>query len=237
MDRLPRIVKIGLFFPSEMEVLPKSAYKSKGGEIAIPGHHLTRNMLKDDFLEQWRRDYDFHYADLQIDINPNQNFDPYYVRVEGEMNPTMATEKRPNATDIFPKTKFVDGNYKIEGNFVASASAGFHEEQVFNSKFGAGIEGEAKITFNYDPMIAEVNSGTAGSTFHWTFQKAEGKEPIGGLGIKMIIQRPREVKDMYIIWREVSAKFHKKWRGDDSAAIPTSPPVTTKLDFKESQFE
>lgn len=242
MDRLPRIVKNGLFFPSEREVLPKSVYKSKGGEIGIPDFHLTTNLLmtqkkkKDDFLEQWKRDYDFHFADLEIEINPNQNFDPYYVKLEGEMNPTMPMEKRPSAKDIFPKTEFVHGNFKIEGNFVASASAGFHQEEDFNSNFGAGIEGEAKIIFKYVPLIAAVNSGTAGSTFHWTFQKAEGKEPIGGLGIKMIIERPREVKDMHIIWK-VLVQFHKKWHGDDVATIPENPPATTKLAFKESQFE
>jgi hypothetical protein len=182
VDRLPRIVKNGLFFPSEKEFIPKSVYPSKGGEIGIPDYHLTRNLLMNQKsasepeiepeIDEWRRDYDFHLADLEIDINPNQNFDPYYVRVEGEMNPTLPMEKRPMVKDVFPKTEFVDGNYKIEGNFVASASAGFHQEQVFNSNFGAGIKGEVKIPFKYVPKVAAVNSGTAGSTFHWTFQKA-----------------------------------------------------------------
>jgi hypothetical protein len=241
MDRLPRIVKSGLFFPSETEMLSKSATITQGGEIGIPDSHTTANMLmtqmkKEEIIKQWMKEYDFHYADLQIVINPNQHFHPYYVKIEGEMNPGEPVETRPSAKDIFPRTEFVDANYKIEGNFVASASAGFHPEQVFNSNFGARIEGEAKITFNYHPMIAKVNSGTADSTFYWAFEKAEGKEPIGGLDIKLIIQRLRKVKDMHIVWK-VSVTFHRPWHRDYTAETQSSSPPTTKLYFKRSQIK
>jgi hypothetical protein len=127
----------------------------------------------------------------------------------------------------------VDRNYRIEGKFVASASTGFHQEHAFDSNFGAGIEGEARINFTYNPMIAAINSGTAGASFHWTFQKAEGKVPIGGLDIKIIIERPREIKEMYINW-EVTVQFNKKWHNHDTA---TSQPVITELGFKESLIE
>jgi hypothetical protein len=227
-----------LFFPIELveEEYSLSTSGSEGGSITTPDHSTTRNMIKTQkriskATKEWIEFYDYHYGELQIDINPNNNYNPNQVSIVGTLNHNAPVLKRPNVTDVFPKTEFVDSNWSVQGSFVASASAGFQTEDIFGSKLAANIEGELEVRFNYNPKIAKIDSGTGGSTFHWNFREANAIKPIGGLRIMMIIQRPRSVKELKILW-EVEVKYGKKYYGADYGRHSSE----TELEFTESQI-
>jgi hypothetical protein len=76
---------------------------------------LTGQKHLDQSVEEWRKGYDFHCAELQFDIDPNPSFNPSLVRIAGTMNPELNIALRPRVKQVFPATKFVDKNYKVDG--------------------------------------------------------------------------------------------------------------------------
>ena len=214
-------------FQSEVktqESILESVEASKGGKVGIPDRILTKNLLissdkLDDFVKEWRKKYDFHLAEFQLDINPNPKYDPEWVCITCSLNPWEPTLVRPIAKDLFPSTKFVDKNWKVTGNFGVSASLGFDKLPDFLQKFDGKINGEAKVEFTYAPKVARVDSGTSGSNFHWNFRKASGEAPLGGLDLKAVILRSRAVIEPIQALFEIAVKFDRlklPW-GDDMA--------------------
>lgn len=224
------MTEIPFIFPSDIKKqksILKGAVKSRGGKVGVPDNILTKNLLiesekLDSWIKEWRKQYDFHLAEFQIDVNPTPDYDPEWVCISCSVNPWEPVLLRPMAKDLFPATKFVDANWKISGKFGGSASLGFDDLPSFLNNFEGKINGEAKIEFSYAPKIAQIDSGTSGSNFHWNFRKAENKPPTGGLDLKVILIRPRAVKDMQAVF-EVSVKFDRRklpW-GDDVARAST----------------
>lgn len=234
MDR-SNITEAGLSFPSD---ITKGIYQSKGGKVAVPNRVLTTNMVInkleiDNNIQEWIKDYDFHYASLQIGINPYEGYMPEIVFIQGETNPDLAKEDRPMIKHVFPNTSFSNKNYSIESQIIASANFGFDQLQNLGNSIGGGLKGQAKITFNYLPTIPVIDSSSNDDIFHWNFRKNGNKIPIGGLDLHMIIARPRKTLDMTIRW-SIKVKFKKKYLGQD---IATAPSMMTTLLLKESQID
>jgi hypothetical protein len=230
----PHIEKGDLLFDVDPT---KSVYASKGGKVGVPDRILTQNMITStspptENLKQWIKNYDFHYAHLQIGANPDEGYMPQYVKIAGEMNPEMPTDQRPIVQHIFPATVFVNKNYSIDGDFVASASTGFQHLQSFATQSDASIKGELKITFKYNPTIPVIDSAATGNSFYWNFRKNGNRIPIGGLDLHIIIARPRKISAMNIQWI-ISVNYKKKVMGSDKA---TTKPMLTDLIFNESSY-
>jgi len=222
-----------LLFPAEPT---KGIHEFKGGRVGIPSRILTRNMIKDtkevdSTIREWKNEYDFHYGELQIALDLDEGYRPEFVNIRGTMNPRSDPNDRASIKDIFPHTKFEDKNYGMEGKFVASASAGFQQEEIFSSQFGSSIHSEVVFTFKYKPTIPVIESGAAGETFFWNFRKNGNQFPTGGLELKMIIERPRKTKSMYVEWN-VLVSYKKKYMGHKTANI--KDPTITDLAFTES---
>lgn len=210
-------MKSQLYLPSEFkgeETLLKSVDESKGGYVGTPDQIFTKNMLKaskelDSFSKEWRKKYDFHLAEFQVDINPNPDYNPEWVSIACSLNSWEPALSRPTVTKVFPSTEFVDANWKLEGDFGVSASLGFDRKPEFLKKFEAETKGEAKFTFHYNPKIARTDSGTSGSNFHWNFRKASGKFPVGGLELIAVIMRPRNVEQI-MVYFEIAVMFDRR---------------------------
>ena len=206
-----------LLFPSEIkgeETILKSVDKSKGGKVGIPDQIVTRNMLKaseklDSFSKEWRKKFDFHLAEFQVDINPNPKYSPEWVNITCGLNPTDPVLSRPIVTRLFPSTEFVDASWKVEGDFGVSASLGFDKKPEFLKKFEAEPKGEVKFEFHYSPKIARIDSGTSGSNFHLNFRKARDKFPVGGLELIAVMMRPRSVEHILASF-EIAVMFDRR---------------------------
>lgn len=218
-------MNLQLFLPSELETESKGlilqeVQESKGGYISIPDQILTKNLLTaaktdDAFVREWRKKFDFHLAEFQLDINPKSEYLPEWVNIQCVLNDFDQPMQRPIAKSIFPATEFVDKDWKISGKFGVSATEGFKKLPALENV----VTGEAKIDFTYAPKIARVDSGTAGSSFHWNFRKANNQNPIGGLDLKLVIMRLRSVEQMQLSF-EVGVKFNRQnipLIGDDTA--------------------
>ncbi|MHA1208817.1 MAG: hypothetical protein ACTSP1_13155 [Candidatus Freyarchaeota archaeon] len=183
------------------------------GFVHIPDRVQTENVLASgvgswsNFEEQWAPYYDFHLLDTQIIVQPREGYRVEWVKITGTLN--RCNSGRPNVRHVFPEVEFVDGNWRIEGDFGVTGKVGFNLASFLRAQADAGL----RIEFRYGPRIAKISSGGSGHLMFWRFERTPTEWPTGGIRILAYLMRPRACQEMSAEFR-VSAKCAGWLRGE-----------------------
>jgi len=209
------VLGVGGIFP----YLGKKIYNKKHEEliqlkdiIQIPDQIFTGNLVTtghiDIFENQHLKEYDFHFFKHSVNISEihNDKIKINQVNISCTLNGDKPENMRPCVTDFYPRTSFVDANYKGSFKLFFTGGLGISSEYDFeengaklNAEARAKLESEADFVYNYNPKIAAISGFMNGSIINYTFRKADNSYspyPTGALEIFGVFMRPRSVHDI-----------------------------------------
>lgn len=182
--------------------------------IQIPDRIFTGNLVLaehiDGFEGQHLKDFDFHFFKHSVNISEihSDKITINQVNISCNFNPDNPVDSRPCVTDFFPRTTFVDENYKGSFKLYFNGGSGINSEFEYSDQSinisanaKAKLESESDFVYNYNPKIASISGFMNGSSINYTFRKAEKADspyPTGALEIFGVFMRPRNVEEVFL---------------------------------------
>lgn len=183
--------------------------------IRIPDKMYTGNLVStgkiDEYEKQYVEHYDFHFFKYSIGISEimNDKIKVETVNISCKLNHLHPIDERPLVRDVFPRTSFVDKNYKGTIKLYLTGGGGIKADYKYEGEkgdFDADAEfrtnGSADFILEYTPKVAAISGYGNGSEVNFTFNRAQNQKdmpyPTGALEIFVVFMRPRSVSEIYV---------------------------------------